>query len=291
MTIERYDAIPALAKRKSESNKGDYGTVLVLGGGRGMAGAVALAGAGALRSGAGKVRIACPFEVQPTVASFEPSYMAYPLKDDGTGHIDFPACKSDLEDLVGSSTAIILGPGLGKNPKTFALVQWVLTSVDLPTVVDADALNCLEGQGSLLKGLKRPVVVTPHPKEFSKITGETVESIQADREVAAARLAQAENLVVVLKGSGTIVTDGTRLYVNKTGNPGMATGGSGDVLGGVIAALIGQKLEAFEAAVLGVYAHGLAGDIAKDQNGEVGMIAGDVVDSLADAFFHLTPVD
>ncbi len=291
MSIEPYDTLPKLKKRGTAGHKGDYGTVLVLGGGRGMAGAVALAGAGALRSGAGRVRIACPFEVQPTVASFEPSYMAYPLPDDGKGFLDFPLCGSELEDLIAGSTVVVIGPGLGLTDKTRALVRWVLESVELPTVVDADGLNALEGQTGLLKNLTRPVILTPHPKEMSRLMGESVEAIQANREGHAACLASSPNLVVALKGEGTIVTDGRRSYRNKTGNPGMATGGSGDVLGGIIGAMIGQGLDAFEAAVLGVYAHGLAGDIAKDQNGEIGMIAGDIVDSLADAFFHLTPVE
>lgn len=289
MATERFESIPSLTARESAANKGDYGTVLVLGGGRGMAGAAALAGAGALRSGAGRVRIACPFEVQPTVAQFEPSYMAFPLQDDGSGHIDFPACAPHLERLLDSSTALVVGPGLGVTDKTKALVRWVLECVTIPTILDADGLNCLASQTKLLHGLTRPVIVTPHPKEFSRITGEKVEAIQADREGHAVRLAARDHLIVALKGAGSIVTDGRRVYTNRTGNPGMATGGSGDILGGIIAALIGQAMEPFEAAVLGVYAHGLAGDIAKDQNGEVGMIAGDIVDSLADAFVHLGP--
>lgn len=291
MAIERVETVPALKRRESAGHKGDYGTVMVLGGGRGMAGAVALTGAGALRSGAGKVRIACPFEVQPTVASYEPSYMAYPLADDGSGHIDFPFCGRELEELIRTSTVLVLGPGLGQTDKTRALVRWVLEAVDLPTVIDADGLNNLQGQADLLRNLRRPVVLTPHPKEFARLTGQTVEAIQADREAQAVRLAENNHLIVALKGAGTVVTDGTRVYTNKTGNPGMATGGSGDILGGIVAAMIGQGLGAFEAAVLGVYAHGLAGDIARDQNGEVGMIAGDIVDSLADAFFHLTAAE
>lgn len=286
MSIEKFHAIPSLPPRDVAGHKGNYGTVMVIGGGRGMAGAVSLAGAGALRSGAGKVRILCPFEVQPTVAQFEPSYMAYPLADEH-GQIDFPLCGDVLERFLKDATVLVVGPGLGQSDKIRDLMHWVLHSVTIPTVIDADGLNSLEGRAGWLKGLKRPVILTPHPKEFSRLTGESVEAIQADREGAAARFAATENLVVVLKGSGTVVSDGSRVYVNKTGNPGMATGGSGDVLGGVIAAMIGQSLNAFEAAVLGVYAHGLAGDIAKDQNGEVGMIAGDIVDSLADVFVHL----
>ena len=134
------------------------------------------------------------------------------------------------------------------------------------------------------------MVLTPHPAEFARLTGRSTAEIQADRETHALALAaEARHLIVVLKGAGTIVTDGRRLYVNTTGNPGMATGGSGDALTGVIAALIAQKMDPFDAACLGVYAHGLAGDIARDQGGEVGMIAGDIVDSLPDAFHHLAP--
>ena len=287
MATEKYEAIPSLKPRVGGGNKGDYGSVLAVGGGRGLAGAIALAGAGALRSGAGRVTIACPFEVQPTVAQFEPSYMAYPLPDDGTGHIDFPKCGRELEGLLETATSLVVGPGLGRTDKTFALIRWVLECVTIPTVLDADGLNNLEGRTQLLENIRRPIILTPHPKEFSRLSGATVEAIQADREGHATGLAQRLGVIVVLKGTGTLVTDGNRVYTNKTGNPGMATGGAGDVLGGVIAALIGQGLDAFEAAVLGVYAHGLAGDIAKDQNGEVGMIAGDIVDSLADAFVHL----
>src|SRR3954454_20844266 len=137
MATERFESIPSLTARESAANKGDYGTVMVLGGGRGMAGAAALAGAGALRSGAGRVRIACPFEVQPTVAQFEPSYMAYPLQDDGSGHIDFPACAAQLERLVSTSTVLVVGPGLGVTDKTKALVRWVLECVTIPTILDA----------------------------------------------------------------------------------------------------------------------------------------------------------
>jgi hydroxyethylthiazole kinase-like uncharacterized protein yjeF len=167
-------------------------------------------------------------------------------------------------------------------------VHWVVESAKVPTVLDADALNLLAGQTHTLADLKRPVILTPHPGEFARLTGRSVAEIQGDREAHAAALAQADNLIVVLKGANTVVTDGARLYVNTTGNPGMATGGAGDVLTGVIAALIGQKLPAFEAAQLGVYVHGLAGDIARDQNGEIGMIAGDIVDGLSDAFYHLS---
>ena len=288
MAIERIESIPTLPKRPADSNKGMYGTVVVVAGGRGMAGAAALCGGSCLRSGAGLVRIACAAEVQPTVASFEPSYMTYPLASDDDGLIRFEPAREVLERFLPTADVLAMGPGLGQSADLRELVAWAVTSVEIPTVLDADALNNLAGQTELFRKLKRPLVITPHPGEFARLSGKSIAEIQADREGHAASLASlSDSLVVVLKGTETIVTDGRRLYVNTTGNPGMATGGSGDVLTGVIAALIAQKMDPFDAACLGVYAHGLAGDIARDQNGEVGLIAGDIVDSLADAFHHL----
>ena len=287
MAIQRIEAIPTLPKRPLDSNKGMYGTVLVIAGGRGMGGAAALVGAGALRSGAGKVKIACPVEVQPTVASFDPCYMAYPLPCDDEGLIRFPAARMALEQLLEGADVLAIGPGLGRSEAVRELVRWAVDAVDVPTVVDADALNALVGQAEILRNLDRPVILTPHPGEFARLVGKSVAEVQADRANLAAEFAAHEHVIIVLKGHGTVVTDGQRLYVNSSGNPGMATGGTGDVLGGVIAALLGQKLPAFEAAVLGTYAHGLAGDIARDNSGEVGMTAGDLVDGLADTFQHL----
>jgi ADP-dependent NAD(P)H-hydrate dehydratase len=287
MDLERIEEVPRLPKRTPDVHKGDFGRVLVVAGGRGMGGAAALVGASALRSGAGLVRVTCPAEVQPTVASFEPSYMTYPLANDEDGLISYARARPDLERLVESADVLACGPGLGKSEDLGKLVRWIVESVERPTVLDADALNNLIDQVELFGSLRRPVVITPHPGEFARLLGKTVAQVQADRERLAVEFASAANLVVVLKGHGTIVTDGRRVYVNTTGNPGMATGGAGDCLTGVIAALVGQGLDAFEAAVLGTFAHGLAGDIARDQNGEVGLIAGDVVDSLADAFFHI----
>ncbi|MFO0909781.1 MAG: NAD(P)H-hydrate dehydratase [Isosphaeraceae bacterium] len=288
MTLEQVEVIPTLPRRRPESHKGQYGRVLVIAGGRGMAGAAALCGAAALRSGAGLVKIACSAEVQPTVASFEPSYMTYPLECDGEGLVRFAPARIVLERLVAEADVVALGPGLGRSEDIERLVRWVVETVDRPTVIDADALTVLAGQTGLLGKSTRPMVLTPHPGEFARLTGTSTDSVQANRTDAAAKLAQsAPGLTVVLKGHGTVVTDGTRVYVNETGNPGMATGGSGDVLTGVIASLLGQKVPAFEAAQLGVYIHGLAGDIARDQNGEIGLIAGDIVDALADAWSNL----
>jgi ADP-dependent NAD(P)H-hydrate dehydratase len=290
MTLEQIEAVPILGPRPRDGHKGRFGHVLVIAGSRGMAGAAALCGAGALRSGAGLVRVATAAEVQPTVASFEPSFMTYPLPCDPLGRILFETARPDLERLIEPANVIAVGPGIGQSQESAKLLRFLILETDKPLVIDADGLNALVGQTELLSGLKRPVVITPHPGEFARLSGAPVKTVQAERiERAAALAAIAEPLVVVLKGAGTVVSDGKRYYVNTTGNPGMATGGTGDVLTGVIAALLGQKLPAFEAAQLGVFIHGVAGDVARDQHGETGLIAGDIVDALPDAFVHTMP--
>ena len=287
MSWRAVTAIPKLVPRAADGHKGLYGSVLVVAGSRGMAGAAALCGASALRSGAGKVRVACAQEVQPTVASFEPCYMTYPLASDDEGVIKFESARRSLSKLMLEADVLAVGPGLGRSEDLDALAAWLVEEATLPTVLDADALNALAGRPEVWKNLTRPVVITPHPGEFARLTGLSTSEIQGDRAGSAAAFAAAHpHLVVVLKGAGTIVTDGARVFTNTTGNPGMATGGAGDVLTGVVAALIGQKLDAFDAAVLATYIHGLAGDVARENSGEVGMIAGDIVDALADAFYH-----
>jgi ADP-dependent NAD(P)H-hydrate dehydratase len=290
MTMESIDTIPRLPARPRDSHKGRFGTVLVVAGSRGMAGAAALCGAATLRSGAGLVRVATAAEVQPVVASFEPSYMTYPLPCDEAGTIAFGRARTALEGLIEPASVVAVGPGLGQSPQIGDLVRFLIAETDKPLIIDADALNALVGQTDLLGHLKRPVILTPHPGEFARLAGKAVAEVQAARvELAADFASQSEPLIVVLKGSGTVVTDGHSYYINRTGNPGMATGGTGDVLTGVIAAILAQKLAAFEAARLGVFIHGLAGDIARDHHGEVGMIAGDIVDALPDAFVHVMP--
>jgi NAD(P)H-hydrate epimerase len=213
--------------------------------------------------------------------------MTYPLPGDDEGMIQLGRSLPVLERLIAPADVVAFGPGLGQSDGIRGLVRWIVESTDKPLVIDADALNMLAEQMELLSGLNRPVVLTPHPGEFARLAGTDVAAVQSDRIEHSVRLAErSKSLVVVLKGAGTVVTDGQKVYVNTTGNPGMATGGAGDVLTGVIAALMGQKLPAFDAAQLGVYMHGLAGDLARDQNGMVGMIAGDIVDTLPDAFYH-----
>jgi ADP-dependent NAD(P)H-hydrate dehydratase len=290
MNLLHVEKVSLLPPRPADSNKGLFGSVLVLAGSRGMAGAAALSGAAALRSGAGLVRVATPSEVQPIVASFEPSYMTWPLPSDDDGLIDFDRALPLIEKLAAESKVISCGPGLGKSEGIRRLVHYLITSAGKPLVIDADGLNNLVGQVELLASASHPIVLTPHPGEFARLTGLSIDDVQSDRINHAARLANdCKQVTVLLKGTGTVVTDGKRYFINTTGNPGMATGGTGDVLTGVIAALMAQKLPAFEAAMLGAFVHGLAGDIARDQHGEIGLIAGDLVDALPDAFMHLMP--
>lgn len=290
MSHERITRVPRLAPRDPAAHKGTFGSVLAIAGSRGMAGAAALVGASALRGGAGKVRVACCVEVQPTVAGFEPSYMTWPLRQDERGLPRFQENRADLTEMIAEADVVAIGPGLGRCGEVPDLVAWVLEAASKPLVIDADALNALTtaGKVGLLHARAHPTIATPHPGEFARMTGLDTAAIQEQREARAqAFVADAPHLVLVLKGAGTLVVDRGRTFVNTTGNPGMATGGAGDCLTGVIAALLAQGLGAFEAAQLGVFAHGLAGDVARDQSGEVGMIAGDIVDALPDAFEHL----
>jgi ADP-dependent NAD(P)H-hydrate dehydratase len=280
--VEIVTRMPELAPRRPESNKGDYGRVLVVAGSRGMSGAAILCGVAALRGGAGLVRLAVPADVLPVVASGNPCYMTASLPCDEQGRLDARAAK-ELPTLLRANDVAAVGPGLGQSEGTMACVLAALAS---PTalVLDADGLNVLKGDTGWLRGRSAPLVLTPHPGEFARLIREEIATVQKRREELAAHFAATHGLVLVLKGHVTLVTDGKRLYRNTTGNPGMAKGGSGDVLTGLIAALMGQGLDPFAAAQLGVYLHGLAGDFARESLGEVSLIATDLIDYLPDAF-------
>jgi NAD(P)H-hydrate epimerase len=185
----------------------------------------------------------------------------------------------ELLALKDNSDVVALGPGLGRRPEVTDVVSALLSAVDRPLVLDADGLNAISGGQGKLKA-EFPRILTPHPGEFARLTGQDVKTVQANRRELAADYARANDVILVLKGEGTLVTDGRRIYQNRSGNPGMATGGSGDVLTGLIAALLGQKLEPFAAAQLGVYIHGRAGDLAAAEMGEAGMIASDLLHQL-----------
>jgi ADP-dependent NAD(P)H-hydrate dehydratase len=275
--------LPFLAPRTGDANKGSFGRVLVVAGSRGMSGAAVLCASGALRGGAGLVQVATTAEVWPSVAAANPCYMTLPLPHDAQGRFT-PQAAAEVDGHVRHSSVVVAGPGLGQGPGVKAVVAALLAQNATPLVLDADALNTLAADLSPLQKRTRTPILTPHPGEFARLLGCDVPTVQERRHELAVRFAVEHDVVLVLKGQGTIVTDGPRVYVNTTGNPGMATGGCGDVLGGVIAALAAQGLEAFAAAQLGVYLHGLAGDLARDVLGETSLIAADLLDFLPSAF-------
>ncbi|MBI1314613.1 NAD(P)H-hydrate dehydratase [bacterium] len=279
-----------LPDRPRDGHKGTFGRVLIVAGSRGMSGAASLAGLGALRGGAGLVYVACPQEIQPVVAGYEPSYLTIGLPCDAAGRIDGAACNS-LKGAIEAKDAVAVGPGLGDCDATQRLVRHLFAEFDGPLVVDADGLNVLAGDfqsRAVHDGVIRgPRILTPHPGEFSRLSGIPIGDINRQRERVAREFAERHRVVVVLKGPGTIVTDGSRAIVNPTGNSGMATGGSGDVLTGLIAALAAQGLEPFDAARLGVYLHGLAGDLAADDLSEQGLIASDLPKYLPQAWLKI----
>jgi NAD(P)H-hydrate epimerase len=281
--VEIVRHLPHLEPRPLDSNKGAFGRILVVAGSRGMTGAAVLCASAALRGGAGLVRVATPEEVLPIVAAGNPCYMTAPLPQDEQGQLADRA-EAGLLYLAQTNDVVAAGPGLGRSPALTALVIALLDKTSTPLVLDADALNAIQHQASHLAGRSAPVILTPHPGEFARLISLDIAAVQARRQDLAVRFAQDNGVVLVLKGQGTLVTDGRQLFENTTGNPGMATGGTGDVLTGLIAALLGQDLKPFAAAQLGVYLHGLAGDLARDALGEVALIASDLLLYLPAAF-------
>lgn len=283
--------LPKLPPRPANSHKGLFGHALVVGGSRGMSGAITLAGLATLRSGAGLATLAVPRSIQDVVACYNPSYMTVGLMsasdDNATNHMVEDAADEVLARAK-EMTALALGPGLGRTPGTADFVARLYREVKQPMVVDADALFALAEHKELLTQAAGPRILTPHPGEFARLTGTKPASDDKSRTQAASELASASSgtypTIVVLKGHHTVITDGKQFALNHTGNPGMATGGTGDVLTGVITALVCQHLSPFEAARLGVHLHGLAGDLAAQQFGQVSLIASDLIDYLPVAF-------
>lgn len=273
--------------RSADSHKGDYGHVLVIAGGRGHTGAAHLAGMGALKSGAGLVTIATPASCQPIVAAMAPEYMTSPLGEGPDGGLVL----ADLDGLLaGTFDVIAIGPGIGTAPGTVAFVHALLERAAVPLVVDADALNAFASAPERLTGGDgRDVVITPHPGEFARLLGVTASEVQANRIELARTFAATHHLYVILKGHRTVIaTPDEQVFINPTGNPGMASGGMGDVLTGIVSGWIGQLLDAEAACKLGVYLHGAAGDLAEASEGEVALTAGDLVAHIGDALLELT---
>ncbi len=285
-----FDFAPLLVPRARDANKGSYGHVLVIGGSLGKAGAAAMAGFAALRAGAGLSTVATPKSVLTTVAGFHPELMTEPLAETEHGTISLRALesRSGLDALLERKT-LAIGPGISRNSETAEFVRTIVTRGGKSIVVDADALNAFEGVAGKLNGRGRTLVITPHPGEMSRLTGLSIAEIQANRLDVAHNFAREHELMVVLKGHRTLIaaSDGT-VWVNPTGNPGMATGGTGDILTGMIAGMIAQHpRHALAATALAVYLHGLAGDLASESVGENCMVATDLVRFLPQAFAEM----
>ena len=284
--------LPKLNLRKRNSHKGSYGRVLVLAGSPGLTGAAYLCSKAALRSGSGIVTLGVPESLNPIMEAKLTCVMTHPLPETKASTLSNKG-KKEIMKLCESHDVVALGPGLSQQPETRELILWLIQNIDRNMVIDADGLNALSDKVNVLQKIKRHAVLTPHPGEMSRLAGlGLAKDVQKDRLNTASQFIQSiqkklnneGKLTLVLKGDKTIVANSRKVYVNRTGNPGMATAGTGDVLTGIIASLIGQGYDVFDASQLGVYIHGLAGDIAAKKKGEHSMIASDIIECLPDAF-------
>ena len=285
LTRERMrELVPA---RAADSHKGDFGRVLVIAGSVGRTGAAHLTALGALRSGAGLVTIAAPRSCVPTIAAMMPEYMTEPLDETAAGAIDFSAVDRVLDI---KADVIAMGPGLGHDASTAAFVHAIVERAGVPLVLDADALNAFSGDPDRLVGRDGvDVIITPHPGEMARLLGVSIEQVQSDRLEHAREFAASHRVHVVLKGHRTVIAGPeSRTFVNLTGNAGMATGGSGDLLTGMVAAWFAQILDAEAACKLAVYLHGTAGDLAEADEGESALLPTDIAAHLGDAVLELT---
>jgi hydroxyethylthiazole kinase-like uncharacterized protein yjeF len=283
--ITAREIAPLIGPRPLAANKGNFGHVLVIGGSVGKAGAAAMAGMAALRTGAGLSTVATPKSVLATVAGFHPEVMTEPLDETADGNIALSALRR-TDTLAEGKTVLAIGPGISRNSETAEFVRSAVKRYRMPIVLDADGLNAFEDRSEELSGKVGHIVITPHPGEMARLVESTVAAVQRDRINVARTFARQHELIVVLKGHRTLIAqpDGT-VWVNTTGNPGMATGGTGDILTGMVAGLIAQNPERIvEAVIAAVHLHGLAGDLARESMGEHALVATDLVKALPEAF-------
>jgi NAD(P)H-hydrate epimerase len=267
-----------LAPRANDANKGKFGHVLVLGGSVGKAGAPAMAGMAALRAGAGLVSVAVPKSILPTVAGFAPEMMTVALDETAAGALSVLNFER-MRSLAEGKRAIAVGPGAGLDDEARQFLRAFVDRCELPVILDADGLNAFAGHVEQLTSIRHPLILTPHPGEMSRLTGRKIEEIQANRVEVTRSFAKEHGCYLVLKGENTVVgTPDGEIWINTTGNPGMAKGGSGDILTGIIAGFVAQfPNELMQAVIAGVYLHGLAGDIARELYGEKSMLATEIL--------------
>ncbi|PQO42846.1 NAD(P)H-hydrate dehydratase [Blastopirellula marina] len=273
--------LPVLPPRDPHSHKGTFGRALLVGGSVGMPGSISLSGRACLKGGAGLVTLAVPDAIINTVATFDAAYMTWPLPTDRSGHLPLHA-KAKLSAKLEQADCLAVGPGLGQSRGLFFLVNDLASNFPRPMVIDADGLNLIAQRPDMTQPFTAPRVLTPHLGEFRRLVGKPQLTME-EATGSAIEFADKLQCVLVLKGSQTLVTDGTQQWNNPTGNPGLATGGSGDVLTGLITAMLAQQLNVYDAAVLAVFLHGLAADIAVKQTSQPGLTASDLLDFLEDA--------
>jgi NAD(P)H-hydrate epimerase len=272
-----------ISPRELDTHKGDFGHLMLIAGSPGKAGAAIMAARSALRTGAGLVSVAAPNNIVPIVQSQITEAMCIPSAESIEGTLGLGSEEELLKAAVGMS-ACAIGPGLSTHYETVQVIRNLIQQLTIPMVIDADGLNAVAGFTDILKRAKAPVIMTPHPGEMGRLMGISSAEVQKDRLRIAAEFAAKYKVILVLKGAGTVVAcpDG-KVFINSTGNPGMATGGTGDALTGMIGGLLAQGYPAKQAACLGVYLHGLAGDLAAKEKSEMGMIAGDLIEKIPDA--------
>src|SRR6266849_3234745 len=284
--ITACEVAPLIGPRRADANKGNFGHVLVIGGSVGKAGAAAMAGMAALRAGAGLSTVCTPKSLLPTVAGFHPEVMTEPLEETEAGGISMRVLDRRVDALIECKTVLAVGPGISRHAETAEFARTVVKKHKIPIVLDADGLNAFEGHAADLNGRARSLVITPHPGEMARLAGSTVAAVRRDRLNVARTFAREHEVIVVLKGHRTLIAqpDG-EVWVNTTGNPGMATGGTGDILTGMISGFIAQNPDRIvEAMIAAVHLHGLAGDVACESMGEHSLVATDLLKALPEAF-------
>ena len=281
--MKEVTGIAHLPGRRADAHKGAFGRVLVIAGSRGMAGAATMCAEAVLRSGGGLAHLAVPEEVYPIAAAHTQCVIHHPLPQTAQGTFSKKAL-GEAQRLASENDVVVIGPGIGRDEEVSDLVRTLAASIENPTVIDADGLNALAGDPACLKRASGPRILTPHPGEMARLAGLTSEQVQANRTQTATDFASEYGVLVVLKGNDTIVSGGDLVYINHTGNPGMATAGTGDVLTGLIAGLLAQGLGAFQASQLGVYLHGMSGDIAASAMTQYCVTARDLLDFMPEAF-------
>lgn len=276
-----------LFNRPEDSHKGTFGNLLVLAGSPGMTGAATLTCLAAMRSGCGMVTLGVPRSLLAVMEIKLTEVITKPLPETKSETLSSSAF-AEIKKISCDCTAVAIGPGLSKQPETQKLIRKIITGINRPFIIDADGINAIRGHTAILDKIKKLAILTPHPAEMARLIGRSASYIQENREMTAKTFAaQYDKILLVLKGYKTVVVRKRDFYVNDTGNSGMATAGSGDVLTGIMGAFLAQGIDAYEAAKIAVYLHGLAGDLAAKIKGQISLIAGDLIDYLPQAFKKL----